>query len=267
MGKKIDVPQEVKQQIISLYNSGLSVHAVGKRIGRTGDFVHSRLVEWGVPRRNAAHIRKYSIDHNAFSAMNEYSSYFAGLIMSDGYVHRRPNNKTQMVIGLCSKDKDVLDEFRKFVKTKRPIYDGKDGTFSVSFTSNRIADDLNKVWGITERKSKTATISDPLIAYNRHFWRGMIDGDGHVGGEKRKCIYFCSASDGTATVYINLLNSLGIAAKNYKRKDGFNNIYTGGSDAIRLAKFLYDDASVYMNRKKLAAKLMINKYKGGDAHE
>lgn len=263
--KRIKFSPEEKRKIISLYASGLSVHDVGKEIGYTGDFVHKRLKKWGVRLRGAAHKRKYSLDQQCFSQMTEEAAYFAGLLMADGCIYQSKGKSKNKVISLTSKDKDVLGKFVEFCGSpNRPFIDNKDGTFCVSFSSNKIADDLENIWGVTQKKSFTASVTDPLILYNRHFWRGAVDGDGHVGGKKRKCVYFCSASDNMANAYIEYTDSIGVKTTNYKRKSGFNNIYTGGEDAVRLARVLYTDANVFMDRKMNAAQEMIKK--GGDAN-
>jgi 5-methylcytosine-specific restriction endonuclease McrA len=52
--RQVVLSSEVKKKVISMYQSGMSVHAVGDRIGRSGDFVHERLKKWGIPLRPPA---------------------------------------------------------------------------------------------------------------------------------------------------------------------------------------------------------------------
>ena len=41
------------------------------------------------------------------------------------------------------------------------------------------------VYGFTPRKSWDGCITDQRLLNSRHFWRGMIDGDGSIGYRKR----------------------------------------------------------------------------------
>lgn len=253
-----------KDWIISEYHNGASSKSIGASLGCSGGFICKKLREWGVRINPPAHSRKYKVNHRAFSKRTEMSSYFAGLIMSDGCIYRSKKETTQAVVSVTSKDMDALEKFFSFVETDRPIHKRGDGSNTASFTSDVMAHDLETIWGITERKSKTANIADPLILYNRHFWRGMIDGDGHVS-DKTTRVHFCTGSADIAESYLEFLSAVNIPSKIYRAKDDVYNVCVNGKNAIKLCRVLYDTSSVSMNRKKRNATNMIKK--GGDANE
>jgi hypothetical protein len=238
----VKLSKEEVAHIIALYESGKSVHAIGREVEKSGDFIHKRLLKWGVEMRSPAHKRcKYNVDHDAFHRETEAALYFAGLIAADGMVTDRNT------VSLTSKDRDVLHKFAKFSgDLSRAQYDNGDGTYTVLVSSKRMADYLRSV-GITARKSLTCNPA-PRLVRSRHFWRGMIDGDGSVYFP-RKAVYLGTGSPYIADHWMDFLDERGIDYRLYYPKGGFTTIYTGSDDAVRICEILYMDSNAFMERK------------------
>jgi len=167
-------------EAIRLYESGKSVWEIGAAIGFRGQLVWRKLKEAGVVMRsNSDSVRVQTVIENAFSAAGEHRDYWAGFMMADGCVQKRSSNGFTISLGLAECDLGHIEKFKAFVCPDAPIEYREISTgnsCSVRFRSKKVADDLAGL-GITPRKSLTAKASTEM-EMSRHFWRGVVDGDG-----------------------------------------------------------------------------------------
>lgn len=120
------------------------------------------------------------MNHNYFSDVNLFSSYWAGFISADGYVTR---SGSALEIVLSARDVGHLERFLSDIgadQDRLKSYQNSDGRqcSRVYLPSRQIVEDLNKNFSITTQKSLTAR--PPVIAYEQSlaFIAGYIDGDG-----------------------------------------------------------------------------------------
>lgn len=138
------------------------------------------------------------MNHAAFDCvpLTEAAAYWLGFLMADGCVHdgkpsqagRSPNGirnphgynppQSSISLDLGVADADHVRAFAVFVgidpmKVSDTRHHGKSA--ELRFTSAPMAATLAR-YGITPRKSLTACSVG--VADNRHFWRGVVDGDG-----------------------------------------------------------------------------------------
>ena len=136
---------------------------------------------------------KYNIDEAYFEKINrEDKAYMLGFILTDGTVDDRKNSK-RIIIGLDRKDSHILETFKKYLKTKKPIsytirkarkykyasYPSKKYS-TLSINNVKMQKDIIKL-GIKPNKTKTVKFpSNKVIPHKfmRHFIRGVFDGDG-----------------------------------------------------------------------------------------
>ena len=168
----------ITQEIIKRYKEGTSARQLSFLYSVADVTITSMLKRHGVPIRNRSNSRRTNqIKEDVFDTITEESAYWIGFILADGNVYHPPKRSKQLNIGLAEKDWEHLEKFKKFVGSDKQLYYNKGGVF-LSIYSNRIVEKLAE-YGIVPRKSKIAKVPDTLKD-NRHFWRGMIDGDGWV---------------------------------------------------------------------------------------
>ena len=137
--------------------------------------------------------------------------------------------------------------------------DGR-GCCEVNISSKKMVSDLRK-YGLVERKSLEAVFPINLdIQYYPSLIRGIIDGDGSISyyaRKGRKChikaIRLCSGNEKFLLAFVDFLYvNFGIEPVNtYKEKDNLWSIaYRKNDSLIKLIKYLYTDADIYMKRKK-----------------
>ena len=127
---------------------------------------------------------KYSCDEAAFDEITNDSAYWMGFLMADGYLHHRKGSSI-IDLRLQSKDQGQLVKFKKFLKSNHKISHGKVTCgighrkypyVVIQIHSKRLVDALAR-HGIVPYKKERIT---SMLEQNKHFWRGMLDGDGTV---------------------------------------------------------------------------------------
>lgn len=143
--------------------------------------------------RNA---RRYAVNEGFFDQIDtEAKAYWLGFITADGCVKsgRRDGRPDTVKIALGRKDREHLAAFREAVGSEHPIRDGEHESYGrvrehseIAITSVRLADALIDL-GVTPRKSLTVrpcpAVSSDLA---RHYWRGLIDGDGWIRHDRKR---------------------------------------------------------------------------------
>jgi hypothetical protein len=138
---------------------------------------------------------------------------------------------------------------------------------SLSFSSERIAARLAE-YGIVMRK---CFVGKPIgLIDNKHFWRGVIDGDGHLeiylretSTETFRSIPYISLTGNlyVCTQFKTFLEStLGLSMPNivsYKKSYLFS---VSDHRALRAIQLLYMDCTMALDRKLAIAKKIINSF-------
>lgn len=197
--------------------------------------------------------RKYKINEDVFKEVNEASAYWIGFLMADGCVTQTGTVK----IALNSKDRNHLEKFKNFLQSEHPIkqitvtpFKDKTRVFehsSFSANSKKIVKDLNS-FGVVPAKSLTAKAIK--LEMDRHFWRGVIDGDGSVLISKRGDVSISLIGSHEIVSQFARFTKTIIHSK-AKINTRFNNAYITFSsrNAYKIISYLYKDCSVYLDRK------------------
>ena len=168
----------IVEDIIAKYVGGKSARQLSFEYGVVDITITSLLKRHDIFIRNRSNARRTNqIKEDVFDTITEESAYWIGFLLADGNVYHPPKRSKQLNLGLAEKDWEHLEKFKKFVGSNKKLYYNAGGVF-ISFYSNRMVEKLAE-YGIVPRKSKIAKVPEQL-KNNRHFWRGMIDGDGWV---------------------------------------------------------------------------------------
>lgn len=215
-----------------------------------------------IPRRSLSDAKRiHTLNEKAFSEITEESAYWIGFIMADGTVIRTPRQSPEIAIVLQERDIKHLEKFRNFLSSSHTISSskrGERGYVRIAFRSKIIADDLER-YGIVPRKTKIAKIK--YLENNRHFWRGLIDGDGSIGWSQpgKPCLDLAGSKSMieqfilyTKTVIPHLtLNSR-------QQHPGCYKTHISWNTAAIMIQTLYSDCSVSLDRKQERANKIIS---------
>lgn len=184
------------------------------------------------------------------------------------------------------KDKDIIEKFKNVLNlTSKITYSKhkKNGVISesviISFCSIKMAKDLEK-YGIVPNKTYI-TKHLPTIPeeFERHFLRGLIDGDGSIYQRKNHnkknnkdynsyTLYFCSYHQSCcedfqkfAIKYTSRKKKMNISKE---KKSQYRIIWTAKQDVKELVTALYKDSNFYLARKYELAKQI---FEGNDEED
>jgi hypothetical protein len=205
----------------------------------------------------------HAMDETVFDSINEYSAYWIGYLMADGNLYTGKTGNPRIALTLASDDRDHLIKFRRFlncsneIQTKICKVNGKVWIqYTLRFSSKRIANALVS-FGVTAKKSLTARVIG--LHNDRHFWRGVLDGDGYI---KNK-----DGIDGDRIVVVgsySLMRQLALFIKHkvpgsevkIKQDKNIHRLFIYGYTARMLAELLYANCSVALDRKLAKARKM-----------
>jgi len=215
------------------------------------------------------------LDHGAFEDVTPESTYWMGVLCTDGCVVDYQDGAPQIILDLAEKDRAHVEAFRSFLKSTHAIstLTRKSGLIrghavderrSVAFRvrSVSLAEALARR-GVAG-KSPLRAPSDEL-ANSLDFWRGCIDGDGTVrwttdrAGYTYAAIMLCGHMPLLEKFQAFLVRN-GVVANVTDTTSGIYQIRLLGSGALTTIKLLYENDSVALVRKAVIAREIIQKH-------
>lgn len=270
-------PRQYKDKIIHFYLSGISAYKIAKKFHIAKSTILRILEENGIDRRER---RIYQVNHDFFAKIdNEKASYYLGLMYADGNVKKK--NPT-ISLGLC--DFELVDSFMKDIGYTGPAYiiqppGNRKLRKRVYISSVKIKEDLIKL-GCVPNKSlilKYPTLEQVPLEWRSHFIRGVIDGDGGIDKLKANFKYHCWFTNVTGTKEIcegicseiNAFSLMETGFRAYKPKKYKKNTWRficWGKRSIKFLDWVYQDATVYLDRKYQKYLLAKEFYKNRKIH-
>lgn len=271
IGKKIT--EELCQEVIDFYKTmPMSLDTVCDKFDLCTPTVSKILNKKSVPRWDKFLIYSPNFQENYFSEINtERKAYFLGLLLTDGNIFDKYKSKTHppnINLTLQAEDVYILDALRSELCVNKKISQDGRGCFQFVVFSKHMADDLSR-YGVVPNKSLTVQFPRNLPSdLYRHFIRGVFDGDGSVSFYARpnrkvhtKAIRFCSGSHQFLIDLISFLElDAGLSSLNtYQEKTNLWSVaYRSNKDLENIIPYLYNDATIYMRRKKEKCDLILN---------
>lgn len=250
--------KEDPSRIVSLYKSGLSSRQVSEALGDLSNLgqrtISRKLKKMGIERRTISEAcRKYKVNHNFFEIIDtEEKAYWLGFIAADGCL----SHKCTLKLKLCLKDKKLIEIFKEHIEATYPLYyrssklNGKVYyNIALKLSSEKIYNDLIDK-GITPRKSLTLKPPKNVPEHLIHHWiRGYFDGDGCVHVEKRGKLRVSILGTKEVLGFILKQTKLNQRIETTKSKT-FRFRTSGLKKGLQFYHYIYNDATIYLERKK-----------------
>lgn len=256
------------KKIISMYTEQkIPIHKIAREFNSSEETISKIL------KRNNVEIYGHKIprfDHHIFDSIDtEEKAYWLGFLFADGYVATiNPNKPNYAVsIGLAIKDIDHLRKFNKFVKFDGDNIRIKKTNISTlpSLTEGRIVSEICE-WTISNKNlweklvsygcvpKKTYILQFPENKFDksliRHFIRGFFDGDGSITYANKdhtlpEIQLYCKSR-----IFIEKLNEyINLGLNIHTTKQEMYGINTSSLKALKFLHYLYDNCTIYLNRK------------------
>lgn len=265
----------LRAKIVHLYEGGGSVKDISEALDLVVTAVRNHLHAAKVPLRGKAGQGALTLPEDVLTmewALSEAGAWVCGLVVTDGHLRLNPGNLTgspSLRLVLKEEDRDGVltaaallglpeERVRSYQYKNRKGEELKGAGFE--FTHPKLwflARDLGMPLG---DKTATARLPDAL-AYDRHAWRGVLDGDGSAYlqenatclPEARIALHGCSLP--LHEQFAEYCASLDVPTGRSERKRGdkYSLAYTtlaAAEPAARLADELYRDASYTIERKR-----------------
>jgi hypothetical protein len=193
----------------------------------------------------------YSLDETVFDEITQKSAYWTGMLMSDGNVYRGKTGNYRISLALAKVDSSHLLKLREILKCTNPIctkkrkYQGNVVIqYYLRFTSKHIGEIL-VARGIIPRKSLVARVIG--LENNRHFWRGVFDGDGYFKNKDRidgDRMVLTGSNDLCAQFEEFIKKNIPGARVTIKKVRESCKLYIYSDTARAVAKLLYSDCKI-----------------------
>lgn len=210
-------------------------------------------------------VRIYGVAHfhqDIFDTINtEEKAYWLGFIYADGFIDSSPldlnkQSNYEFELSLALKDLEHLQKFAKFMGWENRVV--SDSYRCRFFVNNKHLWNVLNTYGCTPRKSLTLkfprieTFTEPELI--RHFIRGYFDGDGCISHSDKKQTIGSFHLIGTSSFLTEVLKYL--PCKDLQIRilhptiDNITKfINTSGEKAKQIFHYLYNDCSIYLQRK------------------
>lgn len=248
------------ENIALKYRSGITLEALSVEYGTTVWSIRNILKVFEVEtlsKQGRKTLLGVGNNYDYFEDMTrEGPAYFYGLLLSDGNVS---NDIIQ--IGLHQQDRYIIEKLKEelnLLDNKVKDYDllvKKTGNTSkvssLRFMDRRIVESLRSL-GFAERKSGKEVLPEK-IKYNRHFWRGMIDGDGSIYISNNKLSVELIGSKEICQGFLDFSRMYAFNIRAEVRKHPSSDIYrlaVCSSNAEKVLHIMYEDSEFFLKRKK-----------------
>lgn len=242
--------EQQKLEIVERYKRGETSTALATQYGVSGPSITSILRRRGVVIRN--HDR-YSLWEEAFDELTADAAYWVGFLFADGTIHFRQGHKPTVAVGLAARDRGHLVKLRAFLRSNHAIA-------SVPRTTPSGANPQSchfsvRSWKLATRLSDMGRYDgplDPTLIASRHFWRGLVDGDGSLGiynGKAQFRVVGRRRILQPLTEFINVSSTSKLTVRPHKT---ITTVGTTGRSAERIVRILYENVGLTVLDRKAA---------------
>lgn len=274
--------------VVTAYLSGATLKQAGGLIGQTKTSAKRIIERRGAETRNKSEATKKAVDEGKVPACTtegqrrypvnedffddidtEEKAYWLGFLVADGHV----DDDDTLFLKLQARDRTHVEKLRNALSPERPIYDydgyGDKGTpyVHLEIRSKPLCEALAE-HGVVPRKAHTVTPPDLPEELMRHFWRGVVDGDGSLSqytkrsGEKADGSRYeyetwdikLGGNEHIVSAFVDRMNGLTGSTRGYYFKDGCYRVTYDGRMSKQIILFLYRDSQVSLRRKLQKAK-------------
>lgn len=218
------------------------------------------MKENNIIRNTHYHLKDMELREDYFSTIDtEEKAYLLGLFKTDGYI-KTGKGSPRIGISLKKSDLKMIEKIKEEFNTINDIYyDNRVGkeSYVIEVVSERMATDLEKFNIIP---NKTILLKDIHLEsipehLQRHYLRGLLDGDGTIYIEKATntiAIGFCGYNKSFVYSFQKAINekiNYSIES-NIKKDNAYSCRWKGNKISYKILRYLYEDSRIFLSRKK-----------------
>ena len=253
-----------EEQIAKIYLAGHSARAIACVYGLNHHIsIVSALGRQSVKQRSPAERNRiYQLNPHVFDEIdNEGAAYWLGFLYADGCVRKR-----SLQVALKRQDREQLVKLKAFLASESPIKgttvgaSNTDRRYNQAFflvTDQHLTSRLRQLGVVTDRPDHRPMIEQTPANLWHHLVRGYFDGDGSA--RKAPSIVFCGSKPLLTwirdTVAQPADTNPNLTITKHIISDLYYLYFSGRKVALRVADYLYKDATVWLARKRQVIEL------------
>lgn len=259
------VPRSTIIEAAKYYSENeISIINCAKKFKIGKNTLYDYLKENNLIKNDKNYQKDITYDKNFFDSIdNEEKAYWLGFIMADGYTRLgKNNNPAQMTIEIGKKDIEILNAFKKSIKSNHIIRERSRKTCtgkiseicSITISSQHLTSKLIS-YGVIPNKTYIGFINEEIFSDNEelifHYLRGYSDGDGTIN--KRKGNYVFKLVIKSKSILDTISNWIkkycNIDPKITIWEDAYRLSVQNKKDYFIFLEKLYKNANIYLDRK------------------
>lgn len=265
---------EFQQQVINLVNEGKTISEISKILDRRMSSVSSVVKRFNLTPKKAI---ENTVVHDFFDEIDsDEKAYLLGFFIADGCISKQSGRfKSRFSINQSIDDLEIVEAYKKYlcISTKIQYSNNQTGVkhrktqCRLRWTSQHMENTMKEKYHIINNKTLDSDFEFPINTiperYYGSFVRGFIDGDGYMGNNGQPNNFSVSII-GTSLSFITLIGDIvskntGMSYKIYESQSKTCIYYSlrwscDKNDKLikitKLKNFLYDNANIYLSRKK-----------------
>lgn len=188
---------------------------------------------------------------------DEFTAYFYGLLLTDGSVHETSDHKKR--ISLFINDKDIVVKVAKWLGCADKVRKyGK--RYRLQIHSDVLFNDLRAL-GCTKNKTREANYPFILKNLDKHFIRGVLDGDGSFSVRNRHKGFYLKFNGNQLLLYgifTKIKEHVDVSPSHINYPIDYDDHYTMDSycfitynkySTLKVRDWLYNEAKIFGDRK------------------
>lgn len=247
---KVACRRQGQAEMVRMRQESKDIGGIAATFGITRGAVLRTMQRAGIPSDYF-----HTVNHDYFETVDtEQKAYWLGFLSADGCV----SDSGSVRLKLAARDESHVHLFREHIGSTHPVQritskgGFKPGSLSASLfvQSPKMVADLSRL-GVVPRKSLTHQPWRGPEHLMRHYWRGMVDGDGWIvipRGHTRLSVGLIG-SDATVQAFAELAAAVAGTTAAPRKKGGVSTVSTGSGRAVSLLSHLYRDCAVALPRK------------------
>jgi len=241
VGRPFVLTEAQQQEATRLCAGGWSLSKCAELFGCAASTIMLVLVRAGIPRRDR--VKRCFVNGDYFAKIDtEDKAYWLGFLTADGYV--KPGC---VALALQLRDAAHIAAYAAAVESTYAIWRNASAC-GTTICSELFSEHLGRL-GLDRNKSTTATPIAVPAELCRHYWRGLVDGDGCVWNYKVPGVRLC----GTHAIVQGFADAveavLGIVPRKVRPQASIWTTTYQGRSAQEVIAWLYSGARVSLRRK------------------
>lgn len=247
--------KEQVNEIIDLYVSGENSTHLSQIFGVSPTAICAVLKRNGISRRTQNQCqKKYDVNESAFNIPTPEMLYWLGFLYADGTVSEQSR---QLAVTLKCSDFEHLNKLKAFLKSTHPLLEISQlvngtqcKTIRLTVTSKPLIANLCSLGMNLKSLDRVCPVD---FIESRDFWRGVIDGDGHLGIGKRRKLEVVGGFK-LMSQFLDYIKSITKTSTTVLSNKNIYRIMLIDNNAGKVVQTLYLNNDVALERKEKIAK-------------